>query len=143
MATQCDAGLSEDTAEDLNFAGYWYSITYSTGPAVLDTGSVASASDANITSSLKVRENQTYEWHVWPVDLAGNLGTELTGSTAVLSLNDTRCDHDATNDESQSIYTRRRRTRTLVSVTARTLGSGCKTISRYSLPGSAASSLHV
>jgi hypothetical protein len=82
--------LSADTAEDPNFAGYRYNITAGTGSAVLESGETMSG---ELTAELQVQENKTYQWHIWPFDLANNLGAELTGTTQVLAVGDPRCDH--------------------------------------------------
>lgn len=81
--------LSADTEEDANFAGYRYNITAGTGNAVLES---AETTSEELTAELQTQKNKTYHWHIWPLDLAKNLGAELSGATEVLAVGDPRCD---------------------------------------------------
>lgn len=81
--------LSEDTYEDSNFAGYLYNITYTSGNKVLDTGE---SSTGALESDFVGEVNKSYQWNVWPYDLAGNKGTKMTGTTKVLDGENILCD---------------------------------------------------
>jgi hypothetical protein len=124
--------LSADTEEDENFAGYRYNITAGTGNAVLES---AETTSEELTAELQVQENRTYHWHVWPFDLANNLGAELSGATAVLAVGDPRCDQVppiASLDVNQTPAG------TTVAVLCSDTQSGCTDTFRYSkLPADA------
>lgn len=81
--------LPKSFIPDPNFAGYRYNITYTTGDVVLASGDSASG---NITATIALEPNETYVWHIWPYDLADNVGTELRGHTLAIAADDERCD---------------------------------------------------
>jgi len=83
--------LSKYTVEDPNFKGYAYNITYSKGNVVLESGF---RPGPEMAADLEAEENETYKWHVWPVDLAGNRGTELAGLTKMIAPGSVLCDHE-------------------------------------------------
>jgi|GEM_PF-2277618 len=84
-----EVNLSKYVEEDPNFAGYDYNITFSQGTIVLESGFEPGSS---LASTFTTELNETYKWHVWPTDLAGNLGAQLAGLTEVIPEDSTLCD---------------------------------------------------
>gem|GEM_PF-4550213 len=82
--------LSPDTEEDPGFAGYRFNITYTSGNKVVASGN--SPPDEELVADFEATENTSYVWHVWPYDLSGNVGTELTATSVALADDDSRCD---------------------------------------------------
>ncbi len=116
-------GLSPDTDEDENFAGYRYNITH--GTAAFDAGT--SSSD-EIVSSVSPKANRTYTWNVWAVDLAGNAAGPLTGTTGVVEPGNPLCDAEP---PAASLDVTETGPVTSVEVRCADSGSGCTGTFRY------------
>ncbi len=81
--------LSKYVEEDPNFSGYDYNITFSQGTIMLESGF---GPGPELVSTFATELNETYKWHVWPTDLAGNRGAQLAGLTKVIPAESTLCD---------------------------------------------------
>ncbi|MBR9693151.1 hypothetical protein GOV07_04465 [Candidatus Woesearchaeota archaeon] len=89
-----ELNLSKYDLPDTNFDGYKFNITYATGNIVLEEGHDQGGDTTELLSSIATETNETYHWHIWPVDLAGNKASELTGSTLMMEPGDKLCDHE-------------------------------------------------
>lgn len=73
---------------DTNFDGYQYTI--STADVLLQNKTSRSSTIVSSLSNLTV--GTRYFWSIYPIDLARNRGSEITGWTEYTDMNDTRCD---------------------------------------------------
>lgn len=85
--------LPVDTIADPNFLGYNWSVSYSPyeqGDRILAFG--LSEDDRIEANFSEIAQDSEFEWHIKPIDKAGNAGAEIGGTTQVVAPNDPRCD---------------------------------------------------